>query len=762
MTAERGMQERERTIAVQIADRHGAPIDLIDELLRIERSPVGRRGPHGINMQVDALIQRVASGKPAALDEEAQGSAELRFDNGYSARPAVGDPVRIVSLRLENFAMFRDARLEVAPDVRKPVHLIEGANGFGKSTLVQALRFVLGGHRPTPRWLHFDAPRPAADIRVSLVLQSRVEGRVTIKWLHQFEHGGTGWRRKGNGDLIVRMGDPPRDLRDEEAREWLHGRFPPAVLDYFIFDAESSPVAALAESVGKPGYEVRAQVERALGLGPIRQLADRCGKRAKAYREQSEPREDIPGPGQIRADIQKHTAEAQEFVELIAEIETDLEQCDDDLRDAQRRYETLTEQGDPRRFDERTALANRHAELRREIDERRGALARLVRHDLPLRLLAPVLERLGADDDSAAPATRRAWRSGAHHVVDRVAAWAASGELPGLPAASISASILAEGLRKRLEIGTGPEDSDDDATLDRVAFERIRGAIQRASRSTIGGDMPAALAELETRAAETEAALERPGRAEVGPDWRRQLEQVVDQRVDLRERRSKLGERLDAHRNHLETLESDRETLERTLPRIEAEHARHRQIQEEINLARAASRVFETLADELRDARIDELEKAATVIFRRLTNKPDYYDRIVFNRDTLMYHLLDYQGSPVPPERSTGERAVLALSLVHGLQKAADQSFPLVIEAPLKPLDAAHSGNVLQYFFKPTTHQTFLLVKPGELSRDLEPWIREQIGHRFVLQRPQPDVERTEIVAEPRDPAPDPLAEADP
>lgn len=116
-----------------------------------------------------------------------------------------------------------------------------------------------------------------------------------------------------------------------------------------------------------------------------------------------------------------------------------------------------------------------------------------------------------------------------------------------------------------------------------------------------------------------------------------------------------------------------------------------------------------------------------------------------FDPDTLRFRLLDHSGAPVPAGRSTGERAVLALSVVHGLQRASGRRLPLVIEAPLKPLDPEHTRRVVTNVFADHDGQTILLVKPGEVQPPLMEKLEFRVGQRFELVRPDSAVERSDV-----------------
>ncbi len=99
------------------------------------------------------------------------------------------------------------------------------------------------------------------------------------------------------------------------------------------------------------------------------------------------------------------------------------------------------------------------------------------------------------------------------------------------------------------------------------------------------------------------------------------------------------------------------------------------------------------------------------------------------------------------PDRSTGEKTVLALALVHGLRQVAGRQLPLVIEAPLRPLDGAHELNVVRHHLATLTEHTVLMEVPRRLHDGLMAELQHRIGQRFALVQ---DADRTATIVEER------------
>ena len=166
--------------------RHRVNPALVDRLVALERRPFRR----GINGRFETLVREAASsrrGRAAGL-AAADGPASQAVRIG--APPAAGS-IRLRSVRLRNFSLFAETRLECAFLPGRPVALLEGSNGFGKSTLIEALRFALYGLPPRrlQRLLHRGAKGPDARLEVELQLTTSDEGEVSIRRFADFERG---------------------------------------------------------------------------------------------------------------------------------------------------------------------------------------------------------------------------------------------------------------------------------------------------------------------------------------------------------------------------------------------------------------------------------------------------------------------------------------------------------------------------------------------------------------------------------------------
>jgi DNA sulfur modification protein DndD len=684
--------------------RANLPPWLLPHLVGVERRRKGRFGQGGIRTQfVEALEHAAAGTRPLGVGE---GPAAIH--------PARAPEVVLRWLELRNFRVFERARLDLTHDPLRPIVLLEGTNGSGKSNLIAALRWALvehaGASRVPSEFLHENADGDRPELRVRLALD--IDGDPVEVWRRcAFERRSSGFV-PGAATLTVRLPGGVT-LQDAEASDWLGGRLPPEVVGYFVFDAESTLVQELSGQKGESLPEVRNQVEAAVGAAPIRAAAMRCQEIAKEWSREatqlgpgesaapSDPREARDRAIRERAVAQRARAEAERLRARIDQI--------DQLLVA------ASAEGGERRGSARERIMA----LRREIAELRGRLRSALTEDVPLALLDGCLPRESSPGKAASAELSLAMDTISGLVEAGRFEWARP-----VPAATVRESLMAA-LGLRVDDG----DADADASL----RDRVRLAVSRTAGLS---RLVAAEAELRHLDGTVEPESD-PGPAEALRAEKRERAKERDAQLSLAAAADERGEVAEA--------EADRMQPELRLAQDRA--ARRKRKQQASDGAFAVADALIAAADRIRDLGLAALERSASRVLQQTTNKPELYAGMRFDRGTLRYRVVDHEERRTSPDPSTGERTVLALALVTGLQRASGMRFPLFMEALFKPLDPVHQDKVARWVLADRDDQTLLLLKPGEMPKSLEHLLESRVGQRLGLRRPHKDRNRSEIIA---------------
>ncbi|BBX74261.1 DNA sulfur modification protein DndD [Mycobacterium shinjukuense] len=118
-----------------------------------------------------------------------------------------------------------------------------------------------------------------------------------------------------------------------------------------------------------------------------------------------------------------------------------------------------------------------------------------------------------------------------------------------------------------------------------------------------------------------------------------------------------------------------------------------------------------------------------------LLRKEQLITDVQIDPETHTVSLTGGDGCPLPAtDLSAGERQLLAVALLWGLARAAGQPLPVVIDTPLGRLDGSHRGHLLERYFPQASHQVVLLTTDTEIDKDALARIARWLGRAYRLE----------------------------
>lgn len=635
----------------------------------------------------------------------------------------------IASLRLENFGIFYGAQTVA---LEPGLYVVHGRNGRGKTTLLNAIRWVLYGH-------YRDRQGRLVPGEVTLNRQARREGQDQFAVELVLRDGADEYllRRRqfvsvagAANQLYMERNRQPLSAVDREiaVQRLLSER----VSQFFLFDGEQlQRYEALLLPNETESQLMRHSIEQILGLpvldNTLRDLAvigTELNKRLARQARQNQQLEQLGARAeQAQADLESKRAD----IELLTDQERDqqviirerdeflqkyensldqlknLEALDEKVSDLQKRRSAVgANRADALREAWRdvlsVAVAPKVGELREKLErEQRALAAQLKRQQLEETLAAHqcvlCTQALNPDREQ--------------HVATELARLEPAGEpsadaddLTSLP---LLASIVVTGQAEtavRLDREMADLDSQEAALRQRA--EQLRDALQN-------------LPENEVTRAQKDRDL---AQQEVGR-LRGEIEQAERERGEIEERLRRAQEEI-------------RKAGTPGGPQADVTRA--------IDLAESLGRVFEAAKGQFRDELREAVETGATEVFRQLKDEPEF-DSLRIN-ESYGLEIVDSRGDDVTG-RSAGQEQVVALSLIAALNRNARSLAPVVMDTPFGRLDPEHRGNILR-FLRSFAEQVFLLVHGGEVRDEDLSIIAGQIQAELDLQRI--DIDRTTIV----------------
>lgn len=646
------------------------------------------------------------------------------------------------SITLRNFKAYETTRIDLPkPEAGRNVILIGGKNGFGKTTLFEAIVLGLYGRDGIRLILRAgfaaDEERRALnfrdfmgralnrralkngqlDCRIELGFENEAGMPITITRAWHFAENGA-LRISGAEDVRILTGlerrpvEAPQSEADVEGwyRDWVAREFLPSNLaTFFLFDGE----AASAYAERDMGQQVREGIEGLLGLVWLRRLANSLRNYASARRTQV-------ARGVTGERILSLQHECERLEQEINDAKARLEELAPQLADAEAERDALTQElagyGAGTQADLQELQTRRHVEERRRerAIERLFALAEA---DLPFAMAGDALrerveKRLDAERrrDQWLAALMETQRR-AEGVLAAIGTDLAGVEPPLLP---IQHERVRDAVRRGLERLWQPPPNDCAESFHHGhATGRVREAIRErlersrtANRETISGlleDMSRAAAEL--RAIKTEIE----GKQIAAPQLEEKRTRIGELNRQIEALHREKGEKRAFIASREPELGQKRADLKRQSEQLD-------QSQRPARLARRAVEVADMLDDVIRDALPLQTREVADEMTRgigAMAHKKDQFREVEISEDGDVKLLGEARRNLRELDLSAGEKQVFTQALFAAVASVSQRDFPLVIDTPLGRLDEEHRLNILR----------FLAQRPGQvilISTDTE------------------------------------------
>lgn len=130
--------------------------------------------------------------------------------------------------------------------------------------------------------------------------------------------------------------------------------------------------------------------------------------------------------------------------------------------------------------------------------------------------------------------------------------------------------------------------------------------------------------------------------------------------------------------------------------------------------------------------RIAALEEYVLACLHRLLRRPTLVERVELDPDCFDISLIGNEGEVIALDSlSAGERQLFAVALLWALARTSERALPLVIDTPLGRLDRLHRERIIGQYLAGASEQVILLCTDTELTAEvaaqLEPFVSRHI-----------------------------------
>ncbi|MBB5957414.1 DNA sulfur modification protein DndD [Saccharothrix tamanrassetensis] len=649
---------------------------------------------------------------------------------------------------LEEFGAYRGKQsLDLLTRKNRPIILIGGLNGCGKTTLLDAIQLALygprarcsgRGNRPYETYLRESINRQADPTRgasVALEFAMPIEGeehyyRVIRSWrtsgksvkeyLSVWIDENYGERLAAGNRLSV---DPKLNYSKALSEGWsdhVEDLLPLEVASLFFFDGEK--IESLADPE-RAASVIESAVHSLLGVNTVEQLRTDLLVLQRRQRLSGEDQQTL-------AKIRERELELEVAIEAVTDAEHRVASCRtqlDRVKKERKAVEDAFAKEGGTLFNRREELQAERDRVAEELAAVRAALTHLASGALPFAMLHDQLETAGAQAAREREAEQARQVLGVLEERDQWVVDMIGGSTPSEAHASLFEKLDSDRARwssaAQLDVTLG---LPQDFSVQLAALRQALSSDMSRARELLQTSREAAdkLAQLERQLAGVPAeakiealqqALEQH-RAAVAVAEAAYAQAVLNSK-DLKRRRDSIANELE--RSHQERV--------RTL--IKAEEA-----QRIVSYSDRARDTLERFGNALLKRHINRLEVAVLQSFKELMRKHDLVHDLQIDVDKFTLTLSNEEGEPIDPGRlSAGERQLLAVSLLWGLVKVAGNRLPSVIDTPLGRLDSRHRQHLVDRYFPHASHQVLLLSTDEEIDEQLLSRLQKSIAHSYTL-----------------------------
>jgi DNA sulfur modification protein DndD len=639
-----------------------------------------------------------------------------------------------LELVLQNFGPYNGRQvINLDPQTNDntcPILLLGGMNGGGKTTLMDAIRLALYGHRAqcsTRGNLSYadfltqcvnSHTRANDQTRVELVFEHIENDKpVRYKIVRAWEKN----PKEGKDSLGI-FGDDDTWSIEALVNTWddyIENLLPLGISNLFLFDGEQ--VKELAEQEVPPAIVVDA-IRALLGLELAERLAVDIEILVNRKRKEIAEKEDLVNLEDIEIEL-KHIQEEYDEQKLsYANLQAELKLSEQEYQEAENKF--ISEGG--KIAADRSYLDQQKKEKITEAEEIRQEMGQLAADVLPLMLIQPLLTQVQTQGE-------KEFRVQQTRIVQDILL-----ERDQRLLDLIGKLDVAKENFEKIKVFLEEDDQRRNVSIqeelwllaDDEALSQLGNVIYYLQNAKVSAKQQ--LAYLKNKEEEI-LTIERQMQTAASPEAYDRLRdamqtaqnQVTEAKANCETVRRRLVELEAAIEKAKKNL---KEYTEQTIDRKNREH-----------IITASARVQETLKlfrERLTLRKLNKLENEVTECFRYLLHKSDLVHRIAIDTNTFSLSLYDLQGKPVPKHRlSAGEKQLLAIAFLWGLARVSGHRLPVAIDTPLGRLDSSHRSNLVERYFPSASHQVILLSTDTEIGEKEVETLRknEAIAREYLL-----------------------------
>lgn len=153
-----------------------------------------------------------------------------------------------------------------------------------------------------------------------------------------------------------------------------------------------------------------------------------------------------------------------------------------------------------------------------------------------------------------------------------------------------------------------------------------------------------------------------------------------------------------------------------------------------VKYSRIANLILDEYKVRLQREKAKSVAETMTQCYKKLANKKNLISMINMNPDTLDITYLDDKGMEIRKDSlSAGEKQLMVISMLWALAICSKKKLPVIIDTPLSRLDSAHREALINVYFPQASEQTIILSTDSEIDRTYYNMLKKEISDEFTL-----------------------------
>ena len=646
----------------------------------------------------------------------------------------------ILNIELQNFGIYSGChKMDLAPQKRwkkpRPIVLIGGNNGAGKSTIFEAIKLCLYGQKSLTKKISnldylaylksrinwFIKKNETTHIKIVFKLfRENIDPTKSREYCYEIIRE---WYYSGSTvkeSFSIYQDDELLDLDSSFWQDFVEEIIPQSVINLFFFDGEK--IQKLAEGSSK---NLEQPIKALLNLSIIPSLSADLQILYKKYIEESQSDRTSK---ELKESFKKIEILEKEITKLkfdYAAIQGKINLTKSNLKNLE---EKLKKAGGEF-YEERDSLKKSQMEYNLIINQKKEKIAEMCGHHIPFLLAPKLLKKISLQLKKEMKIS----------------------EL------NLTIDILSQ---KKKELENAVKQITKELKLDRKIsnslFDKISGyagswIIQFKTEKTKYSLQPNEIRqamdalsitkerknELSDLFKDTEKLTRDIKKLEYKIELALESDNVIKLHQEINKRNHILGfQEKESDLFDVELFKKEKEVRELNAKIIKLSNTSNKNKENLDNFERIADirNVLLTFEKKLTERKINQLEDEIYDCYSRIHRKSGFIQKVKIDPISFKVKMFDHNQNVIPVDRlSAGEKQIYAIAVLWALSRMSGRSLPIIIDTPLGRLDTQHRTNLIQNFFSEASHQFIILFTDTEIDQNYYDRMNKNISHTYNI-----------------------------